>query len=262
MSFVGKSGEAASVERDSLSNDDHDDEAEDISVHNTSESDSSKSDETTSYSSSSKDSGFCHVRKCELAGVDVLSRIFPNERQGVLRLVLEGCGGDLLRAVEHFLSVSDNLRRDKNSTTVAALTPGDLSNIVSTIAPRPILGGNKSAFSPLPMTIPPPHTSHHLPAFPSRPSMIQEQLMHRGFTGQHTMLPLGHYPSVIPPIFLPPLSLPSRPYLESNLETREQALSDYSARFDLMSRPEMARFRSTEFRPDARLMSPSADDSA
>ena len=238
-----------------------------------SESDSSKSDETVSVFLTDKSvEEFSSARQSEIAGVEVLSRIFPSERPGVLGLVLEGCGGDLLRAVEHFLSVSDNLRRDKNKSisSVAATFAQDFNANLGTtgnLSSRPSLGGTKSAFSPIQMPIvhppPPPTSSSQMPVFPGRSSLIQEQLLHRSFSGPPgTMLPFSPpYPSMLPPLFLPPFSLSTRPYLEASIESRRDQITDYSARFDLMSRPEMARLRSLELRPDIRIRSPNSDDS-
>ncbi len=43
----------------------------------------------------------------KLTPIEILSRIFPGQKRSVLQLVLQGCKGDLIRAIEHFLSSSD-----------------------------------------------------------------------------------------------------------------------------------------------------------
>ena len=207
------------------------------------------------------------LSKEDLPGVEVLSRIFPNERTGVLKLVLEGCGGDLLRAVEHLLSVNESLRKETTavqaSTTISIPVHRDICNSYS---PRPSLGGTKSAFAPLPLPgIPPPMppsvtTTQHQPLFPTRSSLLPDHLIHRNFPSTPTLLPFSsHYPSVIPPLFMPPLGLSNRPYLEGTVDPH----SEYpTTRFDFLARTDIPRIRGLDIRHDIRLRSPSTDDSA
>ncbi|KAA0201831.1 hypothetical protein HAZT_HAZT001860 [Hyalella azteca] len=198
-------------------------------------------------------------KKNDFPGVEVLSKIFPNERPGVLSLVLEGCNGDLLRAVEHILSVSDHSKRDSmrpsvNLSCSDAQTPAEV-----TFPSRPSLGGLKSAFSPLPFHNILPPGSHQHPIFTSRPALLQDHILHRNISAHSSLLPINaHYPSVIPPMFLPPLSLTTRPYVDNSIPETPQAL-DYAARFEFLSRSEFGRLRGAV--PDVRLQSPSADDS-
>jgi double sex and mab-3 related transcription factor len=46
-------------------------------------------------------------RPGRLSAFEVLSRVFPNQKPTVLNLVLQGCNGDVLKAIEHFLSIND-----------------------------------------------------------------------------------------------------------------------------------------------------------
>ena len=41
--------------------------------------------------------------------LDILQRVFPYQKRSVLELVLQGCGGDIVKAIEHFLSAQDKL---------------------------------------------------------------------------------------------------------------------------------------------------------
>ena len=94
-------------------------------------------------------------RPGRLSAFEVLSRVFPNQKPTVLELVLQGCNGDVLKAIEHFLSLNDamllhhskpvlsSVRLDQQTTKrfqdpkVSTLSPTNLTPI-------------KSAFNPIP----------------------------------------------------------------------------------------------------------------
>ncbi|CAI9739325.1 doublesex and mab-3 related transcription factor 3, truncated-like [Octopus vulgaris] len=48
-------------------------------------------------------------RPGRLTNLEILERVFPLQRKSVLELVLQGCNGDLVKAIEHFLSAQDTL---------------------------------------------------------------------------------------------------------------------------------------------------------
>ena len=48
-------------------------------------------------------------RPGRLNNLEILERVFPLQRKSVLELVLQGCNGDLVKAIEHFLSAQDTL---------------------------------------------------------------------------------------------------------------------------------------------------------
>ena len=48
-------------------------------------------------------------RPGRLTNIEILERIFPFQKRTVLELVLQGCNGDLVKAIEHFLSAQDTL---------------------------------------------------------------------------------------------------------------------------------------------------------
>ncbi|KAL7648655.1 UNVERIFIED_CONTAM: hypothetical protein RMT77_000562 [Armadillidium vulgare] len=225
---------------------------------------------TTSAVSSMETTG-----KEDLSGIDILSKIFPNEKSTVLELVLSGCQGDLLRAIEHFLSVNENLKRSSTNNS-----PGNLTlrpNESQTFAPqKPSIGGLKSAFTPLSpsQSTPTSHTitASFVPPDHPRPSMYTECLPQRNLPTA-PFLPLGTgYSSLFPHLLpvMPPFPLP-RPYndcLEA-VEHRQDSLIetmpprgpliDYRARLDFLSRPEMRL--GFEIRSDLRLRSPTREDS-
>ncbi|XP_013791678.1 doublesex and mab-3 related transcription factor 3-like [Limulus polyphemus] len=133
----------------------------------------------------------------------MLTRIFPNQKQAVLELVLEGCNGDLVKAIDHFLSANDALLLHQRVSSAAMSYP-TYSPYTSTpmatvpdqfLKPRPeptlrvSLGSIKSAFKPL--SPPAAHQSVHFastlpqrtPVFTngvavtiSRPSMLMTSL--------------------------------------------------------------------------------------
>ena len=59
-------------------------------------------------------------RPGKLTGIEILSRLFPLQKRDVLELVLQGCNGDALKAIEHFLSVDEGSSPDdvKDDTDV------------------------------------------------------------------------------------------------------------------------------------------------
>lgn len=44
-----------------------------------------------------------------LSNLEILERVFPLHRKSVLELVLQGCNGDLVKAIEQFLSAQDTI---------------------------------------------------------------------------------------------------------------------------------------------------------
>ncbi|CAL1533511.1 unnamed protein product [Lymnaea stagnalis] len=48
-------------------------------------------------------------RPGRLTPLEILERVFPHQRKSVLELVLQGCNGDLVKAIEHFLSAQDTV---------------------------------------------------------------------------------------------------------------------------------------------------------
>ena len=196
----------------------------------------------------------------QLSGVEILSRIFPSQSRGVLDLVLNGCGGDLLRAIEHFLSVTDAVRKpphqhQQQPGLVIPRLPLPPDHVLSNrppSPPKPSLGSSKSAFTPLVHSTFPP-VSHPSPPnylFP-RPPIYTDHLPHRSLTGP-SMLPINTgYSSLLPPLLpcIPPLSFP-RHFPESTeehrtelpldpLRHRENSLTEYTTRLDFLNRPEM-----------------------
>lgn len=61
--------------------------------------------------SSSSSGGYFHMptdfRPGRLSPIEILGRIFPTQKKTILELVLQGCNGDLVKAIEHFLSAND-----------------------------------------------------------------------------------------------------------------------------------------------------------
>ena len=48
-------------------------------------------------------------RPGRLSPLEILERLYPYQRRAVLELVLQGCNGDLVKAIEHFLSAQDTV---------------------------------------------------------------------------------------------------------------------------------------------------------
>ncbi|XP_063843825.1 doublesex and mab-3 related transcription factor 3, truncated-like isoform X2 [Scylla paramamosain] len=192
-------------------------------------------------------------------GVDILLRIFPGERRGVLELVLSGCGGDLLRAIEHFLSVGEAQRRP------SAPAPRPLDHPPRPLSPpKPSLGSAKSAFTPLAGGAAPPPAHQNFLAG----GVVPRVPLYGEARFAPPLLPLS-YPPLLPPLLpvLPPLPLHRHYHHDSSpdpadgdLARPRDHLTEYSMRHDLLTRPDLRL--NFDLRPDLRLRSPAAEDSA
>ncbi|CAL4180046.1 unnamed protein product, partial [Meganyctiphanes norvegica] len=215
-----------------------------------------------------------------MEGVDILQRIFPNERRGVLNLVLAGCNGDLLRTIEHFLSVGEAFKRPPVSGPIMP-TQARLMDLPQrpSSPPKPSLGSAKSAFTPLAATnaslvVPPPahqgflgSTIPRLPQYGGVPGT-------RMFPGAPHLLPF--YPHLLPPLLptvLPPSLHMQRPYGERAPVSEHQdlrpdagdlarnALAEFNgSRHDMLARHDLRL--SLELHPELRMRSPSAEDTS
>ncbi|XP_067140291.1 doublesex- and mab-3-related transcription factor A2-like [Centruroides vittatus] len=100
-------------------------------------------------------------RPGRLSPLEILSRIFPTQKRTVLELVLQGCNGDLVKTIEHFLSANDALllRQQPGPTVTHTFNTSDNREPI-----RLTLGSVKSAFAP--------------PAAHQSPSFIGSSNMH------------------------------------------------------------------------------------
>uniref|UniRef100_A0A8C8R8Q7 Doublesex- and mab-3-related transcription factor A2 n=1 Tax=Pelusios castaneus TaxID=367368 RepID=A0A8C8R8Q7_9SAUR len=86
--------------------------------------------------------------------LDILARVFPAQRRGVLELVLQGCGGDVVQAIEQLLNNRGPERAPEESwAREGGPPPGPAAAHRPLIAGAmsPAIGalGSRSAFSPL-----------------------------------------------------------------------------------------------------------------
>ena len=125
-------------------------------------------------------------RPGRLTPTEILTRLFPHQRKAVLELVLQGCSGDLVKAIEHFLSAGEAAKnggsvsrselahssseKDAHSYRAPSSHPS-VPGLGSSMFRSPLhvdklgVGSLKSAFTPLP-----PATTSALPLlFSHRP---------------------------------------------------------------------------------------------
>ncbi|CAH1242812.1 DMRTA2 [Branchiostoma lanceolatum] len=96
------------------------------------------------------------ISNVQMSALEMLARVFPTQSQQTLQLVLTGCGGDVVKAIEQVLARQNApLNTSANHTTP---TTTDMSKR-TLVSYRPYLSttassnvGLKSAFSPLPTT--------------------------------------------------------------------------------------------------------------
>lgn len=88
----------------------------------------------------------------QMNAIDILTKVFPNHKRSVLELVLQGCGKDVVQAIEQILNNSGQAKGPEESWTADRMLQSAQPPVSST--PRPMLPGtmtlsNRSAFSPL-----------------------------------------------------------------------------------------------------------------
>lgn len=84
--------------------------------------------------------------------IDILTRVFPTHKRSVLELVLQGCGKDVVQAIEQILNHGGQLKPPDDSWVAERVLQSTQQPLSTT--PRPVLPGsmtlsNRSAFSPL-----------------------------------------------------------------------------------------------------------------
>lgn len=89
----------------------------------------------------------------QMNAIDILTRVFPSHKRSVLELVLQGCGKDVVQAIEQILNNSGQAKAPEEPWTAERMLQGAQPPLSSS-APRPMLPGamalsNRSAFSPL-----------------------------------------------------------------------------------------------------------------
>lgn len=88
----------------------------------------------------------------QMNAIDILTRIFPSHKRSVLELVLQGCGKDVVQAIEQILNNSGQAKAPEEAWNAERVLQSAQPPMSST--PRPMLPGamtlsNRSAFSPL-----------------------------------------------------------------------------------------------------------------
>ncbi|XP_033885454.2 doublesex- and mab-3-related transcription factor A2-like [Acipenser ruthenus] len=93
----------------------------------------------------------------QMNAIDILTRVFPTHKRSVLELVLQGCGKDVVQAIEQILNNSGQTKAPENAWTAERTLQSVQPPSAST--PRPVLPGamapaigtlsSRSAFSPL-----------------------------------------------------------------------------------------------------------------
>ncbi|XP_075688247.1 doublesex- and mab-3-related transcription factor A2 [Rhinoderma darwinii] len=88
--------------------------------------------------------------------IDILTRVFPTQKRSILELVLQGCGGDVVQAIEQILNNRGQEKGDETWSREAALQSIQPSMstthrplIAGAITPAIGTLGSRSAFSPL-----------------------------------------------------------------------------------------------------------------
>lgn len=108
-------------------------------------------------------------RPGRLSHLEILHRLFPYQRQEVLELVLQGCSGDIVKAIEHFICANEALSLTQSGgkclsspnsgETMGQLSPfgshsyPDATSKAEPLSPPqpkvPKISEQKSAFAPL-----------------------------------------------------------------------------------------------------------------
>lgn len=106
-------------------------------------------------------------RPGRLSPIEILERVFPYHRRAVLELVLQGCSGDIVKAIEHFLSAHDTIAIQQQQQQPPPPPPAHTSSKRRLDDNNDVEYKTKSAFTALSQQ---PYSLLH-PAFASRPSL-------------------------------------------------------------------------------------------
>ena len=125
-----------------------------------------------------------------LSNIEILERIFPFQRKSVLELVLQGCNGDLVKAIEQFLSNQETLLSQNTSSKsdyrphpyLGGLSYGSSLKAMSGLHKLPH-GSNGSAFTPFSSPSIFPHSGLHSAFSPNLSSLTTDPLRSHMFTG-------------------------------------------------------------------------------
>jgi hypothetical protein len=129
-------------------------------------------------------------RPGRLNNVEILERIFPMQKRTVLELVLQGCNGELVKAIEHFLSAQDTIIAQHQAAAATSAVHGRNEGTMFHPYLHPLqhfkpantvhkshIGGLKSAFTPLsPNT---PYASIHSAFSPRAAAFTTDALLGR-----------------------------------------------------------------------------------
>ncbi|KAK6180112.1 hypothetical protein SNE40_012320 [Patella caerulea] len=146
-------------------------------------------------------------RPGRLSHLEILERVFPYQRKAVLELVLQGCNGDLVKAIEHFLSAQDTVLAQQQA--MVSVGPSRVENRSSTTympglntlsncqvrhlngTNKLSYGGLKSAFTPLP----PPsglHSAFSPQMSPFPPEALRAPFFHHPSRASHDFMTSPH----------------------------------------------------------------------
>ena len=72
-------------------------------------------------------------RPGKLTRIEILTRLFPLQKRDVLELVLQGCNGDAMKAIEHFLSADESSHCDDANIYKAEAKTKDIEHSTEVI---------------------------------------------------------------------------------------------------------------------------------
>ena len=78
--------------------------------------------------------------------IEILERLFPNQKRNILELVLNGCNNDFKKTVEHFVSLNDTIKNQQNKFLNKSVSQQHQHQQIDT--------NYNSAFTPLNSTLP------------------------------------------------------------------------------------------------------------
>ena len=231
-------------------------ETKDLKVHKKPSSSSSSSLETSPTTNGYHPSALpTAYRPGRLSHVEILERIFPFQKRTVLELVLQGCNGDLVKAIEHFLSAQDTIMAQQQIAMTTGVSRGETPNgfhpYITSFSPfRPAanggskipFGGVKSAFTPLSPTSSYPglhsaftsrSTGFSTEALLGRTGMLPHSSRARELLGAAPHFPypsLAHIPTSLAGGFAPPFLLnPYRGYSHEQISPSDKTPLERSA---------------------------------
>jgi hypothetical protein len=169
-------------------------------VNSSSSSSSSISMNTSSLSSNNEENKQQQIiedyRPGRFDQIEILERLFPNQKRNILELVLNGCNNDFKKTVEHFVSLNDTIKNQQNKSFIKSVNHQESQQQQQNDT------NYNSAFTPLNSTLPASKQLNNN----SKPQILLTKQQNINFNNSGNNLPQIQQQHQLPPPPIPPTS--------------------------------------------------------